>query len=245
MVKGIWLVVNEDKTEVCLFHRHDQPLIRVMIGGRAVTSKKSMNVLGVIFDSKLTWSLHIAQAISKANKALCALRMLKNFFTPKQMRMMLDSNFYSILYINAVIWLTPSLNSDLKHNLLAASACALRSCLMRFGFDISFDNLHKTHKKCTPSQITEYQIALNLHKSLNNVENDLSFERLMILDQIVCTSRQINFQTLRNFNTKIGLNTTANKFYHLNNKISFDRLNLSFVHFKKTAKIQFLKYGTT
>ena len=161
------------------------------------------------------------------------------------MRMMLDANYYSILYYNAVIWLTPSLSSDLKHNLLAASACALRSCLMRFGFDILFENLHKSHKKCTPTQIAEYQIALNLHRILNNDEPDLSFEKIMILDQIVCTSRQINVQFLRTFNTKIGLNTTANKFYYINNKVSFDRLNLGFAHFKKTAKSQFLKFGNT
>ena len=42
---------------------------------------------------------------------------------------------------------------------------------------------------------------------------------------------------MRKFNTKIGLNTTANKLYHLNNLISFDSLNLKFVHFKKIMKI--------
>ena len=35
----------------------------------------------------------------------------------------------------------------------------------------------------------------------------------------------------------IGRNTTANKFYHLNSKIGLDRLNLSFVHQTKFAKI--------
>ena len=41
------------------------------------------------------------------------------------------------------------------------------------------------------------------------------------------------------------MNMTANKFYCINNEIGLDMLNLSFVHFKKLAKIQFLKYGTT
>ena len=64
---------NESKTEVCLFHKHDQPLITIKLQGQNVVSKKSMNVLVVIFNTKLTWSLHIAQAISKANKSLFAL----------------------------------------------------------------------------------------------------------------------------------------------------------------------------
>ena len=61
------LVVNESKTEICLFHRHDQPLINVNIENITVTSKKSMNVLGVIFDSKLNWNMHLASAKLKGN----------------------------------------------------------------------------------------------------------------------------------------------------------------------------------
>ena len=33
------------------------------------------------------------------------------------MKSLKDSNFYSVLYYNSVIWLTPNLKSDLKHNL--------------------------------------------------------------------------------------------------------------------------------
>ena len=116
---------------------------------------------------------------------------------------------------------------------------------MHGAFDVSFDNIHKLSKKCTPKQIMYYQLSLSLHKTLNDQENDLSFEHVTILDQIICTRRQTTFQTLRNFNVKIGLNTTANKLYPLNNLIGLDRLNLIFVHFKKLAKIQFLKYGNT
>ena len=50
---------------------------------------------------------------------------------------------------------------------------------------------------------------------------------------------------LLNNRRKIGMNTTANKFYCITDLIGLDQLNLSFVHFKKLAKIQFLKYGKT
>ena len=99
--------------------------------------------------------------------------------------------------------------------------------------------------KCTPDQIMLYQIALRLHKLVNDHSNVLSFEHVTVMDQIICTRRQIKFQILRKFNHKIGLNTTANKFYHLNNLISPDSLNLNFVHYKKIMKIQFLKNGRT
>ena len=85
--------------------------------GRREGGKVLLSVHRVTFDSKLNWGIHIANSISKANRALFALRLIKKFFTDAEMRTLLDSNFYSILYYNAVIWLTPTLRSDLKHNL--------------------------------------------------------------------------------------------------------------------------------
>ena len=38
---------------------------------------------------------------------------------------------------------------------------------------------------------------------------------------------------------------TANKFYCITKMIDLNMLNLGFLHFKKLAKIQFLKFGTT
>ena len=89
-------------------------------------------------------------------------------------------------------------------------------------------------------------MSLKLHKLLNVHENHLSFEHVTVMDQIVCTGgQQVNFQILRKFSTKIGLNTTANKLYPLSNLINLDRFNMSYVHYKKLAKIQFLKNGKT
>ena len=171
-----------------------------------------MNVLGVIFDSKLNWQPHVATSIVKAKKSLFALRLLRKYFNNKEMCLLLDAHFYSVLYYNALIWLTPNLRSDLKQSLLSISANALRSCLMHDGFDISFEKLHKTHVKCTPTQVMSYQLALNLHRTLNFEAFEPDHETITILDQIICTRRQRNFQMIRNCNSKIGLNTTANKF---------------------------------
>ena len=79
-LKDSGLVVNEKKTELCLFHRNDSQLVSVRINDQTVYSKKSMNVLGVVFDCKLSWSEHVAHAIKKSNKSLCALRFLKKVF---------------------------------------------------------------------------------------------------------------------------------------------------------------------
>ena len=238
------LIVNEAKTEICLFHRNDVPTLVVTVNGVPIRTKKSMNVLGVIFDSKLNWSAQVANSISKAKKSLFAIRLLKKFFNSSELRTLLDSYFYSVLYYNANIWLTPDLTNALKQNLLSISACALRSC-MHNNRELSFERLHVINNKCTPNQIMLYQLSLSLYKTYNVPEIGLNFETITVIDQMILTSRQVNFQILKNNRRKIGLNTTANKLYSINNLIGLDRLNLNFLHYKKLSKIQFLKNGRT
>ena len=88
-------------------------------------------------------------------------------------------------------------------------------------------------------------MSLNLHKLFNEHENILAFEHVTLMDQMVCTRKQINFEFLKNKNSKIGLNTTPNKLYPLTKLIGLNMLRLGFVHFKKLAKVQFLKNGKT
>ena len=236
------LVVNESKTELCLFHKNDKPPITIKISNTFVTSKKQINVLGVLFDSKLNWNSQASQSIAKAKKSLYALRLLKRNFNNQEMRALLDANFFSILYYNSVVWLTPNLCPEMKQSLLSISANALRTCL-NLSYDLSFENVHKLSKKCTPKQIMLYQISLKLHKVLN--DPNLKTETINVIEQSVFTSRQITFEILRDNRTKIGMNTQANKFYHITKMIGLEKLNYNFVHFKKIMKIQFLKYGRT
>ena len=90
-----------------------------------------------------------------------------------------------------------------------------------------------------------YQISLKLHKIFNEPDLVLRTETLRVFEQSVCFRRQIVFETFRTNNSKIGLKTAANKFYHVNKLIGLDKLNHNIVHFKKLMKIQFLKYGKT
>ena len=126
---------------------------------------------------------------------------------------------------------------------LSISACALRSRLMNNNNLISFEKIHELKKKCTPSQIMTYQAALSLHKTITFEIPD--FESITVLNQMTVTSRQTTFLIFKNNSTRIGMNTSANKFYQLTGKIALNSLGLTFSHFKKLIKIQFLKYGKT
>ena len=87
---------------------------------------------------------------------------------------------------------------------MSISANALKSCLLKENYDVSFENIHLKYKKCTLYQITLCQSSLKLHKTVNENLDDLTFEQITVLDQIICTSRQINFQIARNNTEKLA-----------------------------------------
>ena len=68
--------MNETKTECCLFHKNDHNLINLNINGVLIRSKHSINVLGVLFDSKLNWQPQVALSITKAKKSLHAIKLI-------------------------------------------------------------------------------------------------------------------------------------------------------------------------
>ena len=233
-LKDSGLKVNETKTELCLFNRNDVAPIVLSLQGVQITSKKSMNVLGVTFDTKLNWTEQVGNAIKKSNKALCALRIIKKYLPTQVMRTLLISNYYSILYYNAEIWLSNNLHIAPKQQLLSASANAIRSCLPQQSSFISFDKLHKHFKISIPQHIGLFKLAILLHKTFNSEKRDKDW--LDLANQIIITGRQVNFNSYQSNNYKIGKNILANRFFHLSNKLKLDDLNLSVRLFKIKMK---------
>ena len=236
-LKESGLKVNENKTELCLFHRNDTQIITINLQNQMITSKKSMNVLGVEFDSKLNWSQQVTNTIVKSNKALCALKLIKKYMFPHEMKSLLISNYYSILYYNSQIWLSPTLCHESKQQLMSASANALRSCINLPNPFISFEAIHKYFKQSTPAQIGLYGISLLLFTIFNEIKQ--SRDWLAFTDQIIMTGRQQKFDIIRANNYKIGLNVPVNKFYFIRNMIDLNLLNLPYHLFKRKRKIQF------
>ena len=106
--KDSGLKVNESKTELCLFHRKDQLPIEIDINNTKLISKNSINVLGITFDSKLNWQNQIENVITKAKKALHAIKLVRKYFNKNELLRLITANYYSILYYNSEIWHLPS-----------------------------------------------------------------------------------------------------------------------------------------
>ena len=85
-LKDSGLVVNAEKTEICLFLKRDHPTVNLTINGKLIKSKKNINVLGVTFNSKLQWSSQVSQAINNSKRALHGIRLIKKFLTKQEIK---------------------------------------------------------------------------------------------------------------------------------------------------------------
>ena len=232
------LTVNESKTECCLFYKNDHQLIDIVINGVTIRSKNSINVLGVLYDSKLNWQAQVAQTISKSKKTLHAIKLVKNYFSKKELEMLITSNFYSVLYYNCEIWLTPNLDPRSKQHLLGTSAMALK--IMQRSPDpmVSYENLHEINKRAKPCQMMEYKLAIQLYKlynseTMNDDWLDLNFQQTF-------NHRNNYAKFFDNSRIRIGKNSIVNRLSCLNGKIDYDWLNQSLNSYKLKCKLKFL-----
>ena len=196
-----------------------------------------MNVLGVEFDSKLQWSNHIAKAISKSRRALHAIRLIRNYFTQTELKNLITSNFYSILYYNCEVWLIPSLKASLKQQLFSCSSEALKLC-GRLDWTISFERLHSLHKRANPMSMMRYKHSLELYKLYNGSDDrqdwiDLNFQQNF-------NNRNNFINVFENSRLKVGKNLLVNRMTCINGMINHDWMNLSLDSYKVKCKALFL-----
>ena len=193
-----------------------------------------MNVLGVLFDSKLNWSDQVSSAILKANKSLNAIKLIRKFFSTPELLQLVTSNFYSVLYYNSEIWNSPHLSYSSKQSLMSASGKALRVCLHFRVPNVSFVDLHKIIKRASPNNVGIYKISLQLYKTFNLQLPEKEWVNLNW--QQTSTTRQTTLKIIKNNNYRVGLNCQTNKFHVLNDIIPLLWLNKSWNSFKIDCK---------
>ena len=209
------------------------------INGNRVQTKKEMNVLGIIFDSKLQWTTQVTNTITKANKALNAISLIKRYFSQDELIKLVTANFYSKLYYNSEVWQIPTLNQSLKNKLQAASARALKVCAKTNDmWMLSFKDLHEMAGRATPNRLAKYKMSLQLYKTVEH--RCPTSEWVSITFNVINTSRQSNFAINSTNRLRVGYNSLSNRLSYLNGLIDLNWLNLSFDSYKMKCKKLFL-----
>ena len=197
-----------------------------------------MNVLGITFDSKLQWHHQVKNTINKSKMALNAIYLIRKYFNKRQLLSIITSNYYSILYYNANVWLLPTLSPQLKQKLLSASAAPLKLTTNNYNYMMSFESLHYVNQRATPTQYSTYTNALLLHKVFNDETMSNDWLDLFFNQNFNQRYATVKFFSTANF--KIGGNILSNRFISLNGQIELSWLNESYNNFKIKCKSKFL-----
>ena len=238
-LKDSGLKVNESKTEMCMFHRNQTKIVTLTLNDAIIRSTPQIKVLGIIFDSKLQWKEQISNAIKKSDRALQAIKIIKKYFTPSEIKTLLTANYYSILYYNSEIWHLPNLSPYLRNLLLSKSANALKLCTPTYNLSMSHLKLHEINQRATPENYCLYKHAILLHTIYNEKRPNL--EWLAINFNQNFNQRKTTFAAFDNSNYKIGKNNKiSNRISCLNNKIELGWLNKDVNCYKLLCKGMFL-----
>ena len=196
-----------------MFHLKDNPPIKLKINGTEIKSIKSINVLGVHFDSKLNWQNHSSPPDNQNHQ----------HFFKQELMMLATANYYSILFYISEIWQIPSLTRQTKIQLMSASASPLKLCCPTYKFSVSFERLHSLTKRATPNTLWKFKHALLLHKIYNSVDQSLDWLDISFNQQF--NERTITMNFFDNSKFKQEKNLLCNRFVCINNKITYQSLN--------------------
>ena len=175
-----------------------------------IITSKQINVLGLTFDSKLQWGPHIYTVVTKANRALNAIKLIKKVFNTEELIQLVTSNFYSVLFYNSEVWHLKYLHQNLKSMFLTASAMALRACFNHSDIQLlSYIDLHEMCGRATPDQMQSYKLSLQLYKTFNFMT--LTQDWLQINFNGVNMTRQTEFSIKKCNGLKVGWNTLSNR----------------------------------
>ena len=232
------LKINEEKTEICIFHRRNVMCKTFTIKNSTIVSKNTINILGLIFDSKLRWHEQVDHAIKSSNTNLYAIKVIRKYFNQDELKTMLTGMYFSKLYYGAEVWLIPSLTLQLKKNLKFASANALRVCLPHRTIFNTHTEIHTMAERALPEQMCLYKHAITLYKLFKSQcpENDF----ISLNFQLIDNPRSTKLAFTKRLNYEVGKNILLNRMYELNNKIEKSWLNLGIDSYKIKCKFLFL-----
>jgi len=233
-MSGSGLKVNVEKTEMVVFHHYETGRSQIRVADTVITSQLSMKVLGIHFDSRLSWGIQVDKAIINSRKSLHALRSVRTFFTDKEMINLVTANVYSKLYYGSQVWLLPNLKEKLFTKMFSHSGRILKI----IDKDSSFRALHKKYNRSTPKIFALYQTSLCLYNAHKNVPNNYPQElEIVMLNE----RRNKRFTFVRNNRFKVGLNLIKNRLRSITNVIDKNWIDMNVETFKLKCKMRIIQ----
>jgi hypothetical protein len=160
------MVCNTDKTEVMITN-HNTPE-KIVVDGYELQSQCEMKVLGIIFDTSLSWAPQVNNAISKSNRTLHGLRLIRNHLTKEQAKQVLTSFYFAVLNYGLEIWFHKQLSSNLKQKIRSCHYRAIRLILGPNSKMMHRADIDIISQRAPPDELSDFAIAKLAARMIQN-----------------------------------------------------------------------------
>ena len=162
------MVVNTDKTELIAFGPGKIPKLCFVLQGNEIQSVEDIRVLGIRFDSKMKWNVHISNIEKTIKSKIHALRKIKKYYKEEELLTLAHGQIYSTMYYASGAWLTPSISKLLVQRLTKLSNATLRVIFQKRQDEIGTSELHSLGNLLTPWQNSFYGPTKLFHSIMHN-----------------------------------------------------------------------------
>jgi hypothetical protein len=145
--------------------------------------------------------------------------------TALKLKLLLTLDYYSIIYYNSEVCHLPSLQLNLKNQLLSASAMGLKMLRSNNDLQISYERLHIIEGSATPVDLMKYKLTVQLYKNFNDRCKRETWMALFFQQNYGTRNEYIRITD--NSRHKVGRNNLINRLNVLNEVIKYEWLNLS------------------
>jgi len=242
--KSSGLVVNETKTEICIFHKTKKIKKTFIIGNENIESSTTLRALGVILDCNLNWESHINNLAKTCIRLNFGFKLLKKYFNQEELLKLATAIFYAKLYYASVVWLLPSLTINLQKTMMTLSAMILKTITGATCNEVdklSYYELHRATKRATPNQMMKYVQATNLHRIMTSKTPENVYLDLLV--HHIENRRHYKPSFTTNNSSRVGFNIFRNRIRAMCNEISSDMTLQTFNQLKINAKKDFLTFS--
>jgi hypothetical protein len=239
-LKKSGMVLNSSKTEAAYFTTRElSNPPKIEIDGVQLITKPQIKVLGMIFDYKMSWDLHIEKLLKEANSRTQAIRHIQPHLTKTECMNAAHGLFFSKLYYCSSVWLTDILSKSLMKRITSSSNACLRAVLGYRIKDISTSDLHEEANILTPFQKAYYDKAVMFWRIINNCEPRELFMDLLL--QGAHNKRQGIFHLQQSNMERVGKFSFANRLNDIIPLLSDSWLDMSEKQMKKKLKDKILE----
>ena len=226
-LQDVGMVVNSLKTEAMYFSKHDQVGLKIQVASSEIQVGTTMRVLGVMFDSKLSWGSHITHISNIVKKKIHALRKISTDLNPSELLGIAHGSIYSVLYYAAGTWLNGGLQEKHLRRLKVLSNSTLQIVFGKRRQECSTLELHSLANMLTPSQMALYHPGCFLQKVLAvKAPRDLY---TLAMSQVSYKERTKTTMVTKNWTSKVGLSRFPNNaheaFLLTNGEISQEKIS--------------------